>query len=89
VRADALFDAVAPRDLHSFLSGMLIGAEAAAMRAALPRWRRVTLVCGPPLDALYRAALERHGFSAAVVATETATVAGLSRIADGWLGAPA
>lgn len=86
VRADGLFGDVPAADLPAYLSGILIGAEVAAMREEAGRPRAMTLVCGPPLDALYERALAHAGIAATRVPVEPATVAGLTRIADSWLG---
>ncbi len=77
VRAQGLFGAIPATGLRSYLSGILIGHEVAAMIAAT-RPETVVLVGAPALCALYAEALLRHGCASAAVDGERATVAGLS-----------
>lgn len=77
VRAQGLFGAIPATGLRSYLSGILVGHEVAAMIAAT-RPEAVVLVGAPALCALYAEALLRHGCAADAIDGEQATVAGLS-----------
>ena len=77
VRAQGLVGAIPATGLRSYLSGILVGHEVAAMVAAT-RPETVVLVGAPALCALYAEALLRHGCAADTVDGEHATVAGLS-----------
>jgi len=77
VRAQGLFGAIPATGLRSYLSGILIGHEVAAM-IALTRPETVVLIGAPVLCALYDEALLRHGCAADAMDGEQATVAGLS-----------
>lgn len=80
VRTEGLFGTVAPEGLGSFLSGLLIGHEIAAARAAMSV-DSVVLVGAPALAGRYAAALAAHGVATVTVAGEAAAVRGLWRIA--------
>ncbi|HLB80902.1 MAG TPA: 2-dehydro-3-deoxygalactonokinase [Dongiaceae bacterium] len=77
VRAQGLVGAIPATGLRSYLSGILVGHEVAAM-IALTRPETVVLVGAPALCALYAEALLRHGCASDTVDGEHATVAGLS-----------
>ena len=80
VRAEALFGTVAPEAGSSYLSGILIGHEVAAMAAMFGR-KTVTLVAGPLHRPLYEQAMERAGMQVRSIDAEDAVIAGLSRAA--------
>lgn len=77
IRARDLLGTQDPTDAAAHLSGLLIGAELAAMRG----WwlgARVGLVCSGPLAAAYAAALGRQGVRVERAEAEPATLAGLA-----------
>jgi 2-dehydro-3-deoxygalactonokinase len=81
VRTDGLFGTKAPAGLASFLSGLLIGHEVRAARAAMPT-AQVVLVGAAALTTRYRAALAAESVGAVIVAGDEAAVRGLSDIAQ-------
>lgn len=70
------------RDVESYLSGLLIGAEIAATPALLGinRGDRIAIIGDPALCAHYRRAIEWHGFAASVFDGEAAVLAGLAAL---------
>ncbi len=80
-RALVLTGGLPPRRLGPYLSGLVIGAEIAGARTLFGADARPTLVADEGQAALYRQALTREGVAPAVVAPETALIAGLGRIA--------
>ncbi len=78
VRAEGLFGAVSSAGLRSYLSGIVIGHEVRAMcRLARPEGP-VTLIGRPDLTRLYAQAIGVSGPSTQVVASQDATLKGLS-----------
>ncbi|MGP6089237.1 2-dehydro-3-deoxygalactonokinase [Antarctobacter jejuensis] len=76
-RASTLTGGMAPEDLASFLSGVLIGAECAAQEAASP----VLLMASGVLADRYERALDHRGVRFDKVDADAATLAGLTRAA--------
>ncbi len=76
---------MAPGHVESYLSGLLIGAEAASLPAlfGMARGSLVTIVGGPALCQRYRRALLACGFDADIVDGEDAVLAGLTKLASG------
>jgi 2-dehydro-3-deoxygalactonokinase len=77
-RTRPLREAMAPADATAFLSGLLIGHEIAGLAGTAGA---VTLVGAPALCARYAAALTARGIASTTVDAETATIAGLTRLA--------
>jgi 2-dehydro-3-deoxygalactonokinase len=81
VRSEGLFGAIAPQDLASYLSGLLIGAEVTQFRA--PKARIATLIGATEICALYDQALEQAGVhDIDIVSGEDAAASGLWRLAQ-------
>jgi len=81
VRTEGLFERIAPSGLAAFLSGLLVGHEIRAARAAMPG-ARIVLVGTAALTGRYAAALRADGVSAVEIAGEDAAARGLWRLAD-------
>lgn len=78
-RADVLLGSLAPQAVASYLSGLLIGGEVAAMRDAAGQG--VVLICNAVLAAHYRVALALAGvMDVTVVDGADAVARGLWRI---------
>ncbi len=80
VRTDGLFADKPPQALASFLSGLLIGHEIRAARAAMPA-DRVVLVGAATLARRYRDALAAESVATDVVTGDAAAARGLATIA--------
>ncbi len=78
VRAEGLFGAVPGAGLRSFLSGIVIGHEVRAMCGLARPEGPVTLIGRPDLTRLYAEAIGLSGPSVVVVASQDATLKGLS-----------
>lgn len=81
VRTEGLLNGLSGEGQHSFLSGILIGSEIAAMRALYPGATTVHLVAGPALAEPYQLALERLGMTATRLDGAACVHAGLLALA--------
>ncbi|EIM74743.1 2-keto-3-deoxygalactonate kinase [Nitratireductor aquibiodomus RA22] len=77
VRAAQLLGFEERADGAAHLSGLLIGGEISAARGLYGEGLEVVLIASHPVDALYRTALERQGFSVALKDAGEASRAGL------------
>lgn len=77
-RASRVLGELAPESVSDWLSGLLIGAEVAAMEPA----ERVTLVGGEALCRRYRQAFEKTGITAEEIAGDAAFQQGIRSILD-------
>lgn len=77
-RARQLLDALPAADAMGFLSGLLIGADAAAARQWFGPLGQVILVGAPALTALYGEAIAAQGGRSAAIDGDAAVLAGLS-----------
>lgn len=80
VRARHVLGSLPRAQVSEFLSGLLIGAEVAAMCARLPDRQAVTLVAGTALADRYRQALGAAGRTVSVVSGDKAFQAGIRSI---------
>ena len=87
IRAGTLLHDLSADDAAATLSGLLVGAEIASARAAFDAPDRVILVGSGTLGLLYRAALERDGFTVLSADADEAVRAGLVEAARrlGWI----
>lgn len=81
VRAQALFDELAPAALPAYLSGILIGHEVAGMAALFEAHSQVIVVAEPTLARHYVDAITASGRAASLVDAEIASLAGLAKLA--------
>ncbi|MCW1876855.1 2-dehydro-3-deoxygalactonokinase [Erwinia sp. INIA-01] len=81
VRAAYVLGALPREQVSEFLSGVLIGAEVAAMATLYSGQQAMTLVAGANLAARYRQALDAIGRNVTVVEGDTAFQAGIRSIA--------
>lgn len=79
-RARQLLDALPAADAMGFLSGLLIGADAAAARQWFGDLGQVTLVGAPALNDFYGQAIAGQGGHAVAVDGDAAVMAGLSAL---------
>ena len=83
VRTEGLFEQIAPEALAAYLSGLLIGAEAAAGLAGQAA-TAASVIAAPAIGGLYRTALGLAGLDAVtLVDGDAAAAAGLWRLAQG------
>lgn len=83
VRAEALFETLAPESLFSYLSGIVLGHELRASIAGVkPTAQPVLVVGSPKLCQNYLRALEFLGWRAQLVSAEQATIRGLVRLSQ-------
>ena len=80
-RSRHLYAGLAAEQVGSFLSGVLIGEEVHAMRAARPALERVLLVGAENLRQSYTQSLEQVGLSVVAIDSDAATIAGVLAIA--------
>lgn len=82
-RSRGLYALLPPAETESYLSGLLIGTEIAAMRGLYPQPsdQPVLLVCTPALRTAYERAFQHAGLSCRWVAGRDATIRGVRLIA--------
>lgn len=82
-RARGLYGGLAPEAVESYLSGLLIGAEIAAMRPLYPEAAKgcVLLVCAPRLHMPYESAFHRAGLSCRWITARAASLRGIGAVA--------
>ena len=82
-RARALYGGLAPTAIQSYLSGVLIGAEVAALRAVYPpEAQDLLLVSAGALRESYRRALESSGHGVRWIDARTASLRGMRAVID-------
>jgi 2-dehydro-3-deoxygalactonokinase len=79
-RARQLLDALPAADAMGFLSGLLIGADAAAARQWFGDLGKVTLIGAPALNAFYGQAIAAQGGRTVAIDGDSAVLAGLSTL---------
>jgi len=82
VRAEGLFDAIPPKGLCSYLSGILIGHETRAMIGIARPAGPVTLIGQPDINRLYAGAITSLEQSTIALPAEEATLKGLAIIQE-------
>ena len=82
VRAEGLFDAIPPKGLRSYLSGILIGHETRAMIGIARPAGPVTLIGQPDMNRLYAGAITNLKQSTVALPAEGATLKGLALIQE-------
>ncbi|MGM0983246.1 MAG: 2-dehydro-3-deoxygalactonokinase [Pseudomonadota bacterium] len=88
-RSRHLHAGLEPAQVGSFLSGVLIGSELAAMKPCIDAERGVVLVGSRELSASYRQAMETAGLAVCQVEADRASIEGI-RLLNQWRsGAPA
>jgi 2-dehydro-3-deoxygalactonokinase len=81
-RARQLLDALPAADAMGFLSGLLIGADAAAARQWFGPLGKVTLIGAPALNDFYGQAIASQGGQTTAVDGDSAVLAGLSTLSS-------
>ncbi len=81
-RARQLLTGLSGGDAMGFLSGLLIGADAAAARQWFGELGRVTLIGAPALNTLYGQAIFSAGGEAAAIDGDSAVLAGLTTLSQ-------
>jgi len=81
-RARQLLDSLPAADAMGFLSGLLIGADAAAARQWFGDLGQVTLVGAPALNEFYGQAITAQGGHTVAVDGDAAVLAGLSALSS-------
>lgn len=79
-RARQLLNGLSGGDAMGFLSGLLIGADAAAARRWFGELGKVTLIGAPSLNTLYGQAISSAGGQAAALDGDSAVLAGLTTL---------
>lgn len=81
-RARQLLNGLSGGDAMGFLSGLLIGADAAAARRWFGELGRVTLIGAPALNTLYGQAISSAGGETAAIDGDSAVLAGLTTLSQ-------
>lgn len=79
-RAAHLLGALAREQVSEYLSGLLIGAEVASMRAFIADEQAIAIVAGPSLSARYQQAFQLLGRQVTTVSGDDAFLAGIRSI---------
>ena len=79
-RAAHLLGALAREQVSEYLSGLLIGAEVASMRAFIADEQAIAIVAGPSLSARYQQAFQLLGRQVTTVSGDDAFLAGIRGI---------